>query len=88
MIPAKDRYAILMNAIARSGGLDDIDLAGELAKSLSAINGFNAQQQMAAMQNPVVAPSQPPQGTITPEAVQTPMQPTEGQGELNLPPQM
>jgi hypothetical protein len=75
----KDRYTIIQNIIARSGGIDRIDLASELAKSESMINQFSAQSQMEKVMNvknniPVMPPQPtgdtnglPPDQSITPE---------------------
>jgi hypothetical protein len=90
MISAKDRWIILNNIIANSGGIDKVDLTSEFAKAIAGVNKFNAQQQMAQM-----TPPQPPQGTMSgqpvqsmpqdPNAVNQPNPMDNGQGAMNVP---
>ena len=60
IVSGKDRLKIIQNIIAQAGGIENVDLASELPKTLSALNGLHAQQQIAGMQNN--APVTPPQG--------------------------
>jgi hypothetical protein len=91
---ADEKLKIIDNILARSGGIENIDLYGELAKATSMMNTFAAQQQLSDMQN--MASMTPPQtqgSIISPESGQsTPLMPTEptmpqneGQGAMNLP---
>lgn len=88
MISFTDQYKILQNIIARSGGLDKINLASELAKVNSTLNGMNSQMEVSQMSAP-----QTPQGTqlptvnqsIPPTGTQPIMPQNEGQGALQLP---
>lgn len=88
---AEEKLKIIDNILARSGGIENIDLYGELAKATSMLNGMKAQADMASMQNMANMTSpQPLQGTNSPLAGQsTTQEPTmpqnEGNGELNLP---
>lgn len=70
---AKDRYKVLNNAIARAGGIENVDLYSELAKSESILNGMQGKADydtvMAenAQNNAITAPISPePMQSTTP----------------------
>ncbi len=69
---SEDKLRILYNILARSGGIENVDLSSELAKSMAIINGLDAQSQMMDMQNMAnQAIPQPPESTISPEMGQS-----------------
>lgn len=89
MISANERLKILQNILARGGDIGEIDLHAEMSKSLSAINGYNASKEIANMQRMAQMPiNNDSGGVISPEVTPSTQQPMEGQGTLNLPPQM
>lgn len=94
---AKDRYKLMFDLVANAGGIDQIDLASEFSKAMSAIEKLRVGANIAQPQiNASVAPAsnaggaiaQPPMDTATqdPNALNQPQ--NEGNGTLNLPPQM
>jgi hypothetical protein len=85
MISAKEKLKILYNIINRSGGIENVDLHSELAKSLSAINTMATQDHIAQMQ----PPPQPSQPVIPPQEQPVQPEPTAQQSPLpNTPPGM
>jgi len=64
-----DELKVAMNIVSRVGLSGD--LMGEFSKAMSAINGFNSQEQMTNMQNMAqntpVAPPQSTGETISPD---------------------
>ena len=68
---ARDRYLFAQNIIANKGGIENIDLAGELAKVQALINIKGLTPQNPPIPQPVI--EQPEQGGIMP------MQPPEQQ---------
>ena len=66
MSTAKEELIILQNIIAKAGGIENVDLHSEFAKSMSLMHNINARDavnQAQAMNNPPTASPQPPQGT-------------------------
>lgn len=61
---AKDRFMFAQNIIANKGGIENIDLAGELAKVQAFINIKGLTPQSPPMPQPVVP--QPDQGAVMP----------------------
>jgi hypothetical protein len=97
MISANERLKILQNILARGGDIGEIDLHSEMSKSLSAINGYNASKEIANMQRMAqmplnndstgaISPEMGQSATQDPNALNQPM--SEGNGTLNLPPNM
>ena len=85
-LSGKDRLRILQNAIARVGSIDKVDLATELAKSVSMVNGFNAQQQLSQFGSDMAmnAP-QATGGMISPDASQGMTEEQTALNGMNLP---
>ena len=85
-LSGKDRLRILQNAIARAGGIDKVDLASELSKSVAMLNGISAQDTLNQYQSNMAMGS--PQGTggvIPPETTQSMPEDQSGSNGVNLP---
>lgn len=80
-LSGKDRQKIIWNAIARAGGIDKIDVASELAKSVAMLNGFQSQDMISQAQ----AGSQPVGAPISSQTPQSMPEGQNGLGGSNLP---
>jgi len=94
MASAKDRWAILNNIIAKAGGIENVNLHSELAKSEAVLNMHKANTDMSALQSstpPLSSTPTPPQSqnslgdTANPLSTQ-PMSPEMGQSTNGQPP--
>jgi len=59
MASAKDRWVILNNIIAKAGGIENVNLHSELAKSEAVLNMHKANTDMSALQSSTPLSGQP-----------------------------
>lgn len=81
-----DELKVAMNIVSRVGLSGD--LMGEFSKAMSAINGFNSQEQMMNMQNMAQnTPVAPPQSTGDPMSPRMGESMPQGPNALNQSPE-